>query len=102
MGNRDSANWWTGEAGDVFQMDAGQLVPNVTSAKIRLRKPDSTIIEKTAVQQASTRYWGFTAGVGDFDQPGKWGAQLILTRTAGPKISNKTEFEVGETWAVSP
>lgn len=101
MGVFETADWWTGEAGDVFQMDAGQEVSSVTAAVIRLRDPDGVVVAKTATQQASSRYWGFTVATSDFTKRGPWRAQLILTRTASPKISLIWEFKVGGTMAVS-
>jgi hypothetical protein len=103
MSVRDSSQWWIGEAGDIFRVDVGQLVTGVTEATIIFQKPDqATAVQKTLSSGPTTRYWDYTMEASLLDMEGTWHYQATLTRAAGPKISKRGSFDVGQPLVVAP
>lgn len=73
---------YVGDTGTVITLDCGADITAAMSRKIKVRKPDMTSVEWTAVASGNNAI-AFTSQAGTFDQAGDWSLQALVEMPSG-------------------
>jgi hypothetical protein len=74
---------FVGDVGTELRFDIGVLVDDITSAVLKVKKPDKTCIEWTPSWTAGEQELVYIVQAGDFDIAGKYSIQPKVTFPTG-------------------
>ena len=84
---------YIGDIGTVFTVDCGTDITGASVKKLKIRKPDATLVEWSA-SVVNTNYLRYTLVSGDLDQAGIYYLQAYVEDGGGKWHGERTEFFV--------